>query len=481
MKIDPVIAQRIRQACEETALAGGLSIAPCEILSGADLSIRSDGERLYLSQEIHSLETFSQFAYLGLALHFHDQIAQASHKAMLEPQSWWARLKAYLFGFDKTANASARESGEAIRANAGSHVTVVTASRLTPEQLEQARSRAIANLLNARLVAPKNLLQVLLMVQASVSNANGSAHGATLFEDEKQLLALVNRLEEEIETSPLAEASRPLAQASQLLRLAYKTSYLIDSRGPSAKAQVAGLNRLYSTLGEVGSLALVINKLSSNSLSDPERVNVLLEILTQVNPQNARLALIDFAASKLQAQEPSKCLALSNRLREELSQCKDLSMDTQILAWTLLSLFRQKLLAEDPQHSRTALTEKIKRRCLSELFFVASELGTQDTSISARALRDKLDSVCEAIEIARPASSPDEFQAAAWIEAMEELSQFTLHETLCILDGLAEWGQENLSYQVWMEALCQRLKVQRELSMGDQYGEGQPKALQAAL
>ena len=57
---------------------------------------------------------------------------------------------------------------------------------------------------------------------------------------------------------------------------------------------------------------------------------------------------------------------------------------------------------------------------------------------------------------------PDVFQAAAWTETLEDLTRFSLHDSLSLIDALGEWGKDSERYQTWLDALCQKLHLHRE-------------------
>ncbi len=462
-----MIINQLRLACEEAALSSGLNVPVVQVINHSDLQASSDGSVLYLSSGIHDMAPAPLAAYLTLCLHFHSQLAHVLMVRSRESLSLGERLR---FGWNRLSAALTGQPAPSLERN---RFLGTPGLPYDPEQTldlaRLARQRAISKFESSQVA----LLQALLMVRGGQTGLDEEFAGAPLFEDAEQLAELAKYLEILFEGQFTDDTEKTMPQPNKMLRLAHKTSKLIEPSSPAAISQVAGLNRLYASIGPVGTLAHVISRLVSEQQSDAERVSVLTELLTRISPPQARLQLVDFAASRLLKLSRLQRQSLFARLREALS----LSMgpasahgvqaghseDPHILAWTLLSVLRSKIdLSETDLQPREVLNDKDKRRCISELFFVAAELGGEEASISARAIRNQVDAICEALGIDRPVSSPDEFQAAAWIEALEDLSRFSLHEALAIIDALSAWGKESETYQVWLDALCQYLHIQRE-------------------
>jgi hypothetical protein len=453
-----LIVDKLRLACEEAALGHGLNVPMIRIIDRQDIQISSDGHILYLASELAEMPGVPLQALISFALYFHTHMAAGQRLRQQAPRSFGQRLAALLVGLRSAPRKLERIPGPAAREEAkasyrGSHVA---------------------------------LLQALLMSRTGLQTCDESFAGESLFEDTEQISEFAQHLESLIESDYSDSHNDQLKPSNKLLTLAHKTSKLLDTGDRNANKQVANLNRLYQSIGPVGSVAHVISRVSSRTLSDAERNQVLVELLADVQPVQARLQLVDFAASQLMPLSDTQKLSVMTQLRETLSSLttpegssiaaaplqsqEETRIDqalgvSPILTWTLLSVLRSKLNLNEAETTKPKpLSDKEKRRCIGELFFIAAELGGEESSISARALRNQVDAVCESLDIDRPVSSPDEFQAAAWLEAMDDLSRFSLHETLSILDVLSLWGQENIIYQAWLDAICQRLKVQRHLA-----------------
>ncbi len=459
-----LIFDKLRLACEEAALSHGLNVPMIKIIDRQDIQISSDGETLYLASELAEMPSVPMQALISFALYFHSHMAARQPSQCQAPRSFGQRLAALLVGLRSAPRKLERTPGpvarEAARASyRGNHVA---------------------------------LLQALLISRTGLQTCDQSFTGESLFEDTEQIAEFAQHLESLIESDYADSQDMQLKPPNKLLTLAHKTSKLLDAGDRNATHQVANLNRLYQSIGPVGSVARVISRISSTVLSDTERNQVLVELLAKVQPVQARLQLVDFAASQLMSLSATQKLSVMTQLRETLSRLTNpdgssgaagplqtpeavqhpLALgESSILTWTLLSVLRSKLnLVELDTTKQKPLSDKEKRRCIGELFFIAAELGGEESSISARALRNQVDAVCESLDIDRPVSSPDEFQAAAWLEALDDLTRFSLHETLSILDALSLWGQENIIYQAWFDAICQRLKVQRHLASAAKLG-----------
>lgn len=462
-----LIFDKLRLACEEAALSHGLNVPMIKIIDRQDIQISSNGHTLFLASELAEMPAVPLQALISFSLYFHTYLAARLRMQHPAPRSFGKRLAALLIGLSSAPRKLERPPGPLAREEAkasyrGSHVA---------------------------------LLQALLMSRTGLQTSDESFAGESLFEDTEQINEFAQHLESLIDSDYSDSQDYPLIPPNKLLTLAHKTSKLLDVGDRNATHQVANLNRLYQSIGPVGSVAQVISRISNKALSDAERNQVLVELLANVQPVQARLQLVDFAASQLMALSPMQKLSVMAQLRETLSSLTNpdgssvaagplLPQDTarthlalgesSILTWTLLSVLRSKLnLVDVDVTKQKPLSDKEKRRCIGELFFLAAELGGEENSISARALRNQVDAVCESLDIDRPVSSPDEFQAAAWLEALDDLSRFSLHETLSILDALSLWGQENIIYQAWFDAICERLKVQRHLASSAKLRSGQ--------
>jgi hypothetical protein len=448
---------KLRLACEEAALSHGLNVPMIEIIVHQDMRISSNGTTLYLASELAEMPGAPLQAMISFALYFHTQMALSQRVHYQAPLRFAQRLAALIVGLRSAPRRLGESDGARARDSAkacyrGSHVA---------------------------------LLQALLMSRGGIQTDDQSFLGEPLFEDAEQINEFARHLESLIEGDFADDSFLQLRPTNKLLQMAHKTSKLLDANDRNASSQVASLNRLYQSTGPVGSVAYFMSRVSNQALSDHERIQLLVDLLANFQPIQVRLQLVDFTASQLMALSEAQKLSLMTLLRETLStatcnadrrmnlhetRAQDLGQESfsdysPILTWTLLSVLRSKLNLNDLElGTRKPLTDKAKRRCIGELFFVAAELGGAASSISARALRDQVDAVCEALDIDRPVSSPDEFQAAAWLEALEDLTRFSLHETLSILDALSLWGLENVIYQAWLDAICQRLKVQRQLT-----------------
>lgn len=453
-----LIFDKLRLACEEAALSHGLNVPMIKMIDRQDIQISSDGQTLFLASELAEMPSVPLQALISFALYFHTHMATRQLMQHLAPRGFAQRLAALLVGLRSAPRKLERAPGPMAR----------------EEAMASYRGNHVA------------LLQALLMSRTGLQTCDESFAGESLFEDTEQITEFAQHLESMIESNYSDSQDDPSKPPSKLLTLAHKTSKLLDAGDRNTTNQVINLNRLYQSIGPVGSVAHVISRVSSTTLSDAERNQVLVELLANVQPVQARLPLVDFAASQLMPLSEGRKLSVITLLRETLSGLttpdghgftaaplqdqeslrnhKALG-ESSILTWTLLSVLRSKLnLNEAGTGPPKALSDKEKRRCIGELFFIAAELGGEESSISARALRNQVDAVCESLDIDRPVSSPDEFQAAAWLEALDDLARFSLHETLLILDALSLWGQENIIYQAWFDALCQRLQVQRHLA-----------------
>jgi hypothetical protein len=435
-----LIDEKLRLACEEAALSHGLNVPMIHIVPHQEMRISSDGDTLYLASELAEMPNVALLALISFALYFHTHVGVHRRMIAQGPRSFGQKLATLVVGFgsaprkfDYALGPVAREEAKA--SYKGSHVALLQA-------LLMSRSGLVSN--DESLFAESFL-------------------GDSLFEDGEQVAEFARHLESLIEGDFPDAREQHLQAPNKLLKLAHRTSKLLEAGDPNSSKQVASLNRLYLSIGPVGSLAFIISRLANTTLSDDERIQVLLELLVSVEPLQVRLQLVDFAASQWLALSNTQRLSLIAKLREALSKMP--SIESPILTWTLLSVLRSKLNLDETEIVKLKpLNDKAKRRCIGELFFTAAELGGEASPISARALRDQVDAVCESLDIDRPVTSPDEFQAAAWLEALDDLSRFTLHETLCVLDALTLWGQENIMYQTWLDAICQRLKVQRQFS-----------------
>jgi hypothetical protein len=440
---------KLRLACEEAALSHGLNVPLLQVIRHSDAQVSSDGQTLYLSSDLEQMPSVPLAALISFALYFH------SHRV-----------------------ASQRDLRSAPRGLGQKLASLIVGLRSAPVKIEQAQGAAARE--EAKTSYKGNhsaLLQALLMSRSGLQTECADFPGAPLFEDAEQINDFAQHLEGLIEGDFPDAFDQLLPAQNKLLKLAHKTSKLLDAGDRHANNQVASLNRLYQSIGPVGSVASIINRVSDQRLCDTDRTQVLVELMTTTQPLQARLQLVDFAASQLLALTVSQRMSLITQLRETLSglanqEATELAQplkafgESQILTWTLMSVLRSKLHISETDGSRQRpLTDKAKRRCIGELFFIAAELGGEESSISARALRNQVDAVCESLDMDRPVSSPDEFQAAAWLEALDDLSRFSLHETLSILDALSAWGKENVIYQAWFDAICQRLKVQRQLAL----------------
>ena len=487
MEVPVLIVDPLRLACEEAALSHGLNVPIIKIVAHQDMQISSDGQTLYLASGLADLPSAPRFALISFSLYFHTALSANQRMQYRAPRGLGQRF-----------------------------IELIVGLRSAPLKLEQPPGRHAREAAKASYKGNHSaLLQALLMSRIGLQVSDPAFAGERLFDDSEDISEFAQQLEGFIEGDFSDQRDDLLPLPNKLLKIAHKTSTLLEIGDRNTPHQVASLNRLYQSIGPVGTVAYVIKRVSSTVLSDADRLQVMVELLTSVLPLQVRLQLVDFAASKLLVLNDMQKLSFISLLRETLSSLanfeeKDASVEptgvtlgeSPILTWTFLSVLRSKLnLKESVEAKQKPLADKDKRRCIAELFYVAAELGGEGSSISARALRDQVDAVCEALEIDRPVSSPDEFQAAAWLEALDELDRFSLHETLCILDALSLWGQNDSTYQTWLDAICQRLRVQRQLAsalkpkplresnaplvewLPDQstlqYGDGQPKALQA--
>jgi hypothetical protein len=448
VEVPVLISDQLRLACEEAALSNGLNVPMIKIISYKDIQISSDGICLYLSSEIAQMPSAPRLALIAFALYFHTEIVARQRKDPPAPPRIGQRLAALMVGL--------RSAPRKLEKNVGEDAS------------HSAREAAKASYKGSHAA----LLQAVLIGRMGLQSSHDGFVGARLFEDGEEIGHFAQHLDGLIEGDFSDDQDHFLPLPNKLLKLAHKTSKLLDAGERNVSSQVASLNRLYQSIGPVGSVAYMICRISSGAPSDAERVQIMLELLTKVQPLQVRLQLVDFAASQLLGLSDARKLSLMSLLREALSSSVEIG-EAPILTWTLLSVLRSKLHITEPEDSKPKpLSDKAKRRCIGELFFVAAELGGEESSISARALRNQVDAVCESLDIDRPVSSPDEFQAAAWLEALDDLDRFSLHETLSILDALCLWGQEDRVYQTWLDAVCQRLKVQRQLATGTKSKSG---------
>lgn len=456
---DSLTTETLHLACEEAALASAQSVPSIQILTRTDMLASSDGHILFLSSGISNMAAGPLQAYLGLCLNFHHQYS-----------SYLRARRAVGSSLGERAVSALRRASRRLLGQRPGLATGQASGTLPPDPEEELAHRARQRSFSRLASGDGKLLQALLLVQAGFEEEDDALPGAPLFADSQQLGELARFLEMLLEGAhePTGDAL-PWPQASKLLRLAHKTSLLIELGSNATEQQVAGLNRLYAPVGPVGSLAYVIRRLVNEPQSDYDRVNLLVEVLTSAAPVQARLQLVDLAASRLLKLPAGQRQTLLALLRDALGEkaLKDpLAGDEEahhILAWTLFSVLRGKIQPhESPARRPEPLSDRDKRRCLAKLLFVASEMAGEEESISARTLRNQLDKVSEALDIDRPVSAPDVFQAAAWTETLEDLTRLPLHDSLSLIDALAEWGRDSDRYQTWLDALCHKLNLQRE-------------------